>query len=72
MFLLPTANGFEGSVQLIKEELGKLLWNAVERENMPEIKEMLEKCGAYVDEPCQLEGYEGTRMQYWKIYYQCV
>lgn len=60
MFLLPTANGFEGSVQLIKEELGKLLWNAVERESMPEIKEMLEKCGAYVDETCQLEGYEGT------------
>ncbi len=27
---------------------------------MAEIKEMLENCGAYVDETCQLEGYEGT------------
>jgi divalent metal cation (Fe/Co/Zn/Cd) transporter len=55
-----TANGFAGSVQLIKEELGKLLWKAVDEENMAEIKEMLENCGAYVDETSTLEGYEGT------------
>ncbi|CAB4002871.1 ankyrin repeat, partial [Paramuricea clavata] len=53
------ANGFAGSVQLIKEELGKLLWKAVDEENMAEIKEMLENCGAYVDETSTLEGYEG-------------
>ena len=46
-------------MQLIKEELGRLLWKAVDEENVTEIKEMLENCGAYVDETCQLEGYEG-------------
>ena len=55
-----TANGFQGSVELIKAELGKLLWKAVDDENIPESKEMLTNCGAYVDETSQLEGYEGT------------
>ena len=53
------AHGFTNSVELIKEELGKLLWKAVDEENVAEIKEMLENCGAYVDEACKLEGYEG-------------
>ena len=53
------AHGFTNSVELIKEELGKLLWKAVDEENVDEIKEMLENCGAYVDEACKLEGYEG-------------
>lgn len=46
-------------MQLIKEELGKLLWKAVDEENVAEIKEMLENCGAYVDVTSSLEGYEG-------------
>ncbi|XP_028398947.1 uncharacterized protein LOC114522461 isoform X2 [Dendronephthya gigantea] len=53
------ANGFPGSVKIIKEELGKYLWKAVDDEEVEEIKVMLENCGAYVDEICHLEGYEG-------------
>ena len=60
MLHFPTANGFSGSVEIIKEELGKYLWKAVDEGEEEEIKTMLENCGAYVDEICHLEGYEGT------------
>jgi hypothetical protein len=64
VLLFSKANGFTGSVELIKEELGRLLWKAVDEENVAEIKEMLDNCGAYVDETCQLEGYEGMYQDY--------
>ncbi|XP_028399283.1 uncharacterized protein LOC114522739 [Dendronephthya gigantea] len=53
------AHGFTGSVKIIKEELGKYLWKAVDEGELEEIKTLLENCGAYVDESCHLEGYEG-------------
>lgn len=53
------ANGFAGSVEVIKEELGNLLWKAVDEENVAEIKEMLTNCGAYVDQTSHKEGHEG-------------
>lgn len=51
-------------MELIKEELGNLLWKAVDEENVTEIKEMLTNCDAYVDKTSQIEGYEGIHCAY--------